>query len=242
MSLWGILLATWLAATVEWVEAFTVVLAVALTVGWRSALGAAASALAVLAVLTVVTGGALHIGMALPWLQGVIGIFLLLFGVRWLGKAVARGAGLKALHDEEKAFAETRDELMGEGGKGAWMIAFKGVLLEGLEVWLIVVALGTPAHRTLAAGTAAVVALLCVTALGVALHRPLRSIPENSMKFVVGSMITAFGTFWALEAAGYHWQLGDFSLLVLVGFYLLGGVGLTRVLGKRIPDVEGGMA
>lgn len=242
MSFWGVVIATWLAAAVEWVEAFTVVLAVALSIGWRAALGAAAAALGLLTVLTVVTGGALHAGLALPWLQGVIGVFLLLFGIRWLGKAIARGAGLKALHDEDKAFAKTQSKLAGDGARGAWLVAFKGVLLEGLEVWLIVVALGTPTHRTLIAAGAALVALLCVAALGLVLHQPLRRVPENTMKFVVGAMITAFGSFWTLESLGYHWPLGDASLPLLVGFYLVGGWLLTRVMRRDADGTVGGAA
>ncbi|AOV15894.1 hypothetical protein BJI67_01340 [Acidihalobacter aeolianus] len=241
MSFWGVVIATWLAATVEWVEAFTIVLAVALSIGWRSALGAAAAALLLLTAMTAVTGGALHAGLELPWLQGVIGVFLLLFGIRWLGKAIARGAGLKALHDEDKAFAKAQTKLAEDSPRGAWLVAFKAVLLEGLEVWLIVVALGAPTHRTLLAAAAAVVALLGVALLGLFIHRPLRRVPENTMKFVVGGMITAFGSFWTLESLGYAWPLGDASLLLLVAFYLGGGWLLTRLL-RRDPTAVGGAA
>lgn len=234
MSFWGVVIATWLAATVEWVEAFTIVLAVALSIGWRRALGAAISALILLSVVTLATGGALHSGLALPWLQSVIGVFLLLFGVRWLGKAVARSAGLKALHNEAQAFAKTRDKLNEDNPQGAWLLAFKAVLLEGLEVWLIVVTLGTSAHHIVEAASAALIALLGVAVMGLVIHRPLQRVPENTMKFVVGGMITAFGTFWTLESFGYHWPLGDGSLIALVGFYLAGGGLLTRIMRRRM--------
>ena len=124
---WGIFVATYLAATVEWVEAFTIVLAVSMSIGWPRATGAAATALLVLAAMTAATGGVLHLGLEMPWLQLVIGIFLLLFGLRWLAKAVARQAGLKAMHDEDEEFAETREALARGDRHAAWLIAFKAV-------------------------------------------------------------------------------------------------------------------
>src|SRR5882724_3978969 len=139
---WTVIIPAFLTAAVEWVEAFTIVLAVSLTIGWRAASTAALAALALLAAMTVATGGVLSVGMDIRWLQLVIGVFLLLFGIRWLAKAIARAAGLKALHDEEQEFAATRTKLASGERMAAWLIAFKGVLLEGLEVWLVVVALG----------------------------------------------------------------------------------------------------
>ena len=235
MSDWGIFLATFLASTVEWVEAFTIVLAVSLTIGWRGAGSAAVSALLVLAAMTAVTGGVLHLGLEMAWIQFTIGVFLLLFGVRWLAKAVARSAGLKSLHDEDAEFAETRHELERGDRHAAWVIAFKGVFLEGLEVWLIVVALGMKGHHPLVASGAALLAFLMVTALGLAIRTPLRQVPENAIKFVVGAMIVAFGTYWTLEGLGRAnaWPLGDWSLLILVAFYLLGGLAMAGVLKRR---------
>lgn len=239
MSDWGVFLATYLAASVEWVEAFTIVLAVSMSIGWGRALGAALTAMLLLAVMTIATGGALHLGMDMQWLQLVIGVFLLLFGVRWLAKAVARRAGLKALHDEDEEFAETRQQLEKGDRHAAWIIAFKGVLLEGLEVWLIVVALGMKSHHTVLASGAALLALAVVAAAGMAVRAPLRRVPENTIKFVVGAMIVAFGTFWTLEALADDaaWSLGDWSLLVLVAFYLVGGFALSIILKPR--QVEG---
>lgn len=235
MLQWTILIPSFLTAGVEWVEAFTIVLAVALSIGWAAATGAALTALAVLAVMTVVTGGVISLGVGIDWLQGVIGIFLLLFGVRWLAKAIARQAGLKALHDETEEFSHTRAQLKSGDWYGGWVIAFKGVLLEGLEVWLIVVALG--AHGGWAASiTGAIAALLVVLAAGLAIRAPLARVPENAIKFVVGVMIVSFGTFWTLEALGGSaaWPAGDWSLLILAAFYAIGGVVLVRVL-QRTP-------
>lgn len=223
------LVATFLGATVEWVEAYTIVLAVALSIGWRRAGSAALAALAVLALATWASHLALTLVHDLAALQLIIGLFLVLFGVRWLGKAIARGAGLKALHDEEAEFRELRHRHDITEVHAAWWIAFQGVLLEGLEVWLIVVALGVQTHHTMAAGIAAIAALLVVALAGLALHKPLSKVPENAIKFLVGSALLGFGTFWVLEAAGYRWPLADLALPLLIAFYLLGGLVLIRL-------------
>jgi uncharacterized membrane protein len=232
---WAVAVPTYLAASVEWVEAFTIVLAVSLTIGWPAACGAAAAALAVLVVLTLVTGGALSLGLGLAWLQLVIGVLLLLFGVRWLAKAIARQAGFIALHDEVSEFADTRARLARGDWWAAWSIAFKGVLLEGLEVWLIVVALGAHGAWT-SSGIAAIAALLVVALAGLAVRAPLARVPENAIKFMVGAMIVAFGTFWTLEALGGPgiWPDGDWTLLGLVMFYGAGGMLLASALRRRV--------
>ena len=224
----GALLATYCAATVEWVEAYTIVLAVALSIGWRRAIVAGLAALAVLALLTGFGSfGLTRIGN-LAVLQFVVGVFLVLFGVRWLGKAIARGAGLKMLHDEAAAFASLRARADIHEARAAWFIAFNGVLLEGLEVWLIVVALGVQTRHTLAAAAAACAALVVVVLAGLVVRKPLSQVPENTIKFTVGCGILSFGTFWVLQALGYAWPLGDASLLALFGFNLGGGYLLTR--------------
>jgi uncharacterized membrane protein len=231
---WTIVIPSFLAAGVEWVEAFTIVLAVSLSIGWPAAISAAGSALAALAAMTAATGGALRLGVSLHWLQLVIGIFLLLFGVRWLAKAVARQAGLKALHDEAEEFRETQAHLRNGDWYAGWTIAFKGVLLEGLEVWLIVVALGVAHGAWASSAGAAIAALLVVAAAGLLIRAPLARVPENAIKFGVGAMIISFGTFWTLEALGGPdvWPGGDWSLLALVIFYGLGGAAVAG-LPKR---------
>jgi uncharacterized membrane protein len=234
---WTIVTAAFLTAGVEWVEAFTIVLAVSLSIGWRAASGAALAALVTLAAITAATGGVLSLGLEVRWLQLAIGVFLLLFGVRWLAKAVARGAGLKALHDEAQTFAETREELGRGDWMASWLIAFKGVLLEGLEVWLIVAAFGLHGRAWASSGAGALAALIVVLIAGLAVRAPLTRVPENAIKFVVGSMITAFGTYWTFEAVGgaAAWQWGDWSLLALGAFYALGGLGLIGLIRRSRP-------
>lgn len=231
-----ILIATFLTASVEWVEAYTIILAVALSIGWRAALQAAGAALVALAVLTACGSFLLTRIHDLAILQFVVGVFLVLFGVRWLGKAVARGAGLKKLHDEDAEFAALRARQDINEHRAAWLIAFNGMLLEGLEVWLIVVALGVQTHHTAAAAGAALAALLAVAVAGAALRKPLARVPENAIKFTVGAGVLSFGSFWVLEALGYAWPLGDASLLVLFGFYILGGLILIRLYSTRTQE------
>ncbi len=237
---WAAFLPLFLTAGVEWVEAFTIVLAVSLTIGWAASLGAAAAGLGTLALLTVATGGALSAGLNVRAIQFVIGVFLLLFGVRWMAKAVARQAGLKALHDEDVEFRETRETISKGDWFAAWLVAYKGTLMEGLEVWLIVVAFSLRSGAWISNGIAAVVALLTVFAAGLSARAPLRRVPENAIKFIVGSMIVSFGTFWTLEAmAGEVWPLGDWSLVALEAFYLLGGQALVPLLrGRRAREVR----
>ena len=233
---WPAFFPLFLAAAVEWVEAFTIVLAVSLTIGWVASLGAALAGLATLAALTAFTGGALGLGVHLWGLQFVIGIFLLLFGVRWLAKAIARQAGLKSLHDEAQAFRETRTELRNADWFAAWLVAYKGVLLEGLEVWLIVVAFSLHGGAWTSNAVAALAALVVICLAGAAIRAPLRRVPENAIKFAVGAMIVSFGTFWTLESlAGAVWPLGDWSLLALAAFYLLGGQLLVPLMARRQP-------
>jgi uncharacterized membrane protein len=234
---WTIFSSSFLAAAVEWVEAYTIVLAVSLTIGWRAALGAVAAASATLIGLTAATGGALALGAGIDWIQLLIGVFLLLFGVRWLAKAIAREAGLTARHDEDEEFAATRAQLIAADGRAAWLVAYKGVLLEGLEVWLIVVALGIGGTGMMSSAGGAIAALIPVVLAGAYLRTPLRRVPENAIKFVVGAMIVAFGNFWLLEALGGPeiWPMGASALIGLVVFYILGGVLLIAALRPRQP-------
>jgi Ca2+/H+ antiporter, TMEM165/GDT1 family len=235
MTAGSIFLAAFLAAGVEWVEAFTIVLAVALSIGWRRAASAALAALALLAAMTAATGGLLDLWLDSAWLEGAIGVLLLLFGVRWLAKAIARHAGLLALHDEDAELAAATRELARADRHAAWLVAFKGVLLEGLEVCLIVATLGPKGGHTLAAGSAALAALGIVAAAGALVQAPLRRVPENAVKFAVGAMITAFGTFWTLEAmgGGGAWPWGEGSLPALAVFYLAGGLVVARHLRRH---------
>ncbi len=235
---WSIAVPSFLTALVEWVEAFTIVLAVSLSIGWRAAIGASLAGLATLAVLTLAAGRLLAEGVDIGWVQLVVGVFLLLFGVRWLAKAVARHAGLKALHDEALEFEQTRARLTGEWAAG-WAVAYKGVLLEGLEVWLVVVALGmktADGTGMVSSGGAAIAALLLTCAVGAAVRAPLQRVPENAIKFTVGAMIVAFGTYWTMEGIGGSevWPLSDWTLPILAAFYLATGLAVATAMRARV--------
>lgn len=223
---WGGASAIFLASAVEWVEAFTIVLAVALTIGWRRATSAAMAGLAVVAILVALTGAGLEAAQAdIAWIRAGIGIFLLLFGLRWYVKAIRRYSGRTALHDEAREFAETRLQLERAEGRAAWVVAFKGVLLEGLEVWLLVVALGRTLSYGAAAGSAAA-SLAVVIVAGLALRAPLTRVPENTLKYLVSCAILSFGSFWSIGGlAGEQavWPLGDVSLLLLFAAYAAAG-------------------
>jgi uncharacterized membrane protein len=236
---WGGATAIFLASAVEWVEAFTIVLAVALSIGWRRAMGAAAAALGVIAVLIAVTGVGLAAARAdVERLRAAIGVFLLLFGLRWYVKAIRRFAGRTALHDETREFAETREHLEKSEGRIAWAIAFKGVLLEGLEVWLLVVALGHTLSYAAAAGSA-VAALLVVIAAGFALKAPLTRVPENTLKYAVACALLSFGSFWSLGGlVGERvvWAFGDGTLLWLFAAYA--GAGRVIAWAARVPGAS----
>ena len=227
-------LATFLAASVEWVEALTIVLAVGMFKSWRIALLATAAALSVLALLVVVFGFAVTSHVSISLARTLVGVGLLLFGLGWLYKAILRSTGLKALHDEGEAFEEARAELMTHGH--AFGTAFGGVFLEGLEVVFIVVALGGLNSIT-AATTGAVVSLVVVVAAGVVVRHPLTRVPENTVKYAVGVMLTSFGTFFAGEGLGVEWWNGDVALLFLILGYAATTLIFVQYLRLR-PRVE----
>lgn len=205
----GLAASTLLASAVEFVEAFTIVLAMGLTRGWRSTLAGTASALVVLAGVAAVSGYALVSWFPESLLQLVVGSLLLVFGLQWLRKAILRSAGLKALHDEEETFrAETEAAQRAASRRRlgldsfGFVVSFKGVFLEGMEVIFIVITFGLNAHsmRTAVAGAAAGGALVLLA--GIAVHRPLARVPENTIKFAVGLLLSTFGTFWSVEGLG----------------------------------------
>lgn len=224
------------ACAVEAVEALTIVLAVGFTRGWRSTLAGVGAACAVLAAMVAALGPTLAT-LPIDVLRLAIGGLLLLFGLRWLRKAILRAAGLKALHNEREAFAHeleaaraterSREPL----DRYAFAVAFKGVLLEGVEVVFIVLTLGANQHHVTLAASAAVLAVVLVLAAGVATRAPLSRVPENTMKFAVGVMLTSFGLFWASEGGGASWPAGDAALLVIVPVVL--SVSLAAVWALR---------
>lgn len=246
--------AAFLGALVEVVEAFTIVLAVATIRGWRPAALGTLAALAVLGAIVLALGPLLG-AVPLHLLQLVIGVLLLLFGIGWLRKAALRAAGVIPLHDETAAFAaesagltaELRAQLGAERDPDArlhrrsldWIAgvaAFKAVLLEGLEVVFIVIAVGAGAGAgkdlLLEASLGALAACVLVLAVGAAIHRPLARVPENTLKFAVGVMLSAFGVFWTGEGLGIEWPGGDLALLVFAGMFLAAGLA-SAALARR---------
>lgn len=210
-----LVLASFLASTVEMVEALTIVLAAGVTRGWRSSFVGVAAALVVLAVIIALLGPALIL-IPIHVLQLVVGALLLIFGLQWLRKAILRASGYKALHDETAIFARQADaartsaQVVRAGLDWyAFTLCFKGVLLEGLEVAFIVVTFGATAHQVGLAAAGAAAALVLVVAVGLAVHQPLSRVPENTLKYVVGLMLATFGTFWSAEGAGVSWPGSD---------------------------------
>ena len=240
--IWPVMTAAFLASLVEAVEALTIVLAVAIFRGWRPAGLGALAGLAVLALIVVALGPLLGY-VPLSLLQFLIGVLLLLFGMRWLRKAILRAAGVIPLHDEATAFAtetaELREQARRNEARLDWVAAlatFKAVLLEGLEVVFIVIALGAGRGMLVPASAGAIAACLAVAAAGVVLHRPLSRVPENTLKFAVGIMLSAFGVFWTGEGLGVAWPGEDFAIVVFAVMFLAVS-GAAVVLARR-PRAE----
>ena len=219
--------AAFLASLVEVTEAYTIVLAVGLSRGWRSAWVGTGSALLVLA-LTVAVFGPLLSRIPLFALQLPIGLLLLLFGMGWLRKAILRAAGLIPLHDEAKIFEQEMTSLKGASGTavhaGGMLTAFQGVLLEGLEVIFIVIAVGVGRNLLVPASEGAALACILVLAAGAVVHKPLSRVPENTLKFAVGVMLSSFGVFWVGEALGVAWPGSDFALAYIAATFLAAGL------------------
>jgi uncharacterized membrane protein len=228
-----------LASAVEGVEALTIVLAVGLTRDWRSALtGAGIAALALAAVIAAL-GPALTL-IPIDDLRLVVGGLLLIFGLQWLRKAILRAAGFRALHDEDEAFVREAAEARAASGERragldwyAFTIAFKGVLLEGLEVAFIVLTFGSAQGSVPLAALGAGVAVVLVVAVGAFARAPLARVPENTLKFAVGVMLATFGTFWGAEGAGVEWPGDEASLPAVLAFVTLLALGLVSALRRR---------
>jgi uncharacterized membrane protein len=236
----GLSLSVFLACTVEAVEALTIVLAVGTTRSWSSAIGGVGAALVVLAGVVAGLGPALTT-LPLNALRVAVGGLLLVFGLQWLRKAILRAAGLKAKHDERETYeleaAAARAAAMQHSSFDGYSfaISFKGVLLEGLEVAFIVLTFGANQHRVDLAAAAAAVAVLLVVLAGFAAREPLARVPENTMKFAVGVMLSSFGMFWGAEGAGASWPGGEAALLAIVPCVLLAAVAMARWLARRTP-------
>lgn len=245
---WAVLTASFLASAVEFVEAFTIVLVAGVTINWRSSLLGAFAAVVTLALIIATLGVALVQLVPIDVLRLVVGVLLILFGLKWLKKAILRYSGLKALHDEEAIFEETRAAIRARGEQitprvepFGVALSYKAVLLEGLEVAFIVITFGSSAMSNTcssacgigSATIGAAIAGVLVILLGALVRAPLTKVPENTLKFVVGLMLTTFGTFWAGEGFGITWPFSDAFLFVLLAIYLLSSFILIAALGQH---------
>ncbi|MDQ1577974.1 MAG: hypothetical protein QOE21_661 [Microbacteriaceae bacterium] len=250
MNAGALFIATFLACLVEAVEATTIVLAAGTSRDWRSAFKGVRAGLAVLIVAVAIAGPAVTL-LPLGALRIVVGGLLLVFGLQWIRKAVLRASGRRPLHDETAIFAKqvakARSEAVESRGAVkdwyAFTLAFKGVVLEGLEVVFIVLTFGANASNVGLAALAALAAIVVVVILGAAVRGPLSRVPENTLKFIVGIMLTAFGVFWAGEGAGAVWPGSDLALLVLAPAIAVFSLLLVAVLRrKRDGGAEKAMA
>jgi uncharacterized membrane protein len=244
---WGLTIATFVACFVEMVEATTIVMAMGFTRSWRSALTGTVAALGVLAIVTAFAGYALTTWLPESALQLAIGGLLLIFGLQWLRKAILRSSGRKAVHDEDAIYREEVEAAKAAGqSKGsldmfAFMVSFKGVFLEGMEVVFIVITFGLNAKNIPAASIGAAAAVVTVLIIAIAARRPLSMINENMLKYGVGLMLASFGTYWAVEGVGIfraghgslNWPGADLSILaLLVAWFVLSRIFIAVL---RIP-------
>jgi uncharacterized membrane protein len=241
-------LSAFLASAVEMVEALTIVLAAGITRGWRSSLTGVGAATLVLAAVVGALGPALTL-VPLNTLRLVVGSLLLVFGLQWLRKAILRASGYKALHDETAAFARELEDARGaprEERAGldwyGFVLSFKGVFLEGLEVAFIVLTFGSTQGSIPLAAVGAGAAVVLVASVGVAVRAPLARVPENAMKFAVGVMLTTFGIFWTTEGVGAHWPGGDASLPGVLAFVVGSSFALVAMLRRRRLSLVGATA
>jgi Ca2+/H+ antiporter, TMEM165/GDT1 family len=240
---WSAVTAAFLASFVEVVEAFTIVLAVGSFQGWKPALIGTGAGLAVLAALVLALGPLLGL-VPIHLLQFIVGVLLLLFGMRWLRKAILRSAGIIALHDEEAAFAaETallQDEARRHGTRLDWiagLTAFKAVVLEGIEVVFVVIAVGAGRGLLWPASLGALAACAIVLLIGIVVHKPLSRIPENTLKFGVGVMLSAFGVYWTGEGLGIAWPGHDLAIVAFALIFLAVGLIVASALRSKAVEV-----
>jgi uncharacterized membrane protein len=241
---WALAGAVGVATIVEMVEALTIVMAMGMTRSWRSTLVGVGAALVALAAFTAAAGYALASWLPEAALQIVIGTLLLIFGLQWLRKAILRSSGRKALHDEAEIYEREVEEARRAGSTGAgldwfsFVVSFKGVFLEGVEVVFIVITFGLSADNMPVAITTAVIGVVVVTIVGIAVRGPLARVPENQLKYAVGLLLATFGTYWAAEGLGVvtddhgslDWPGGDLALLVILAVWLV----LSRLLVQRL--------
>jgi uncharacterized membrane protein len=236
----GLLVAVFLACAVEAVEAVTIVLAMGLSRGWRGTLAGAGAGLLLLAVIVAALGPAVA-ALPITALRLVVGGLLLIFGLQWLRKAILRASGHRAVHDEAAIFARETAAAAAAGGISgrvdpyAFTVAFKGVLLEGLEVVFIVLTFGGNQGRIGLAAVGGAAAVIVVLVAALTIRAPLSRVPENTIKYAVGTLLTSFGLFWATEGAGADWPGGDAALPFVIAFVL----GLSLVLVRALSRTRG---
>jgi uncharacterized membrane protein len=234
-----VIAASFLGTAVEFIEALTVVLAVGVVRGWKSSLSGMAVALLVLAAMVTLFGVPLMNLVNLAAFQLIIGILMLLFGMRWLRKAILRYSGLKALHLEDKAYVEELNRQRSHAKSNnamdwfGFVTSFNIVLLEGIEAVFIILTFGLAAHSLISSITGGIIGLVMVVVAGILLRKPLATIPENTMKFVVGLMLSGFGIFWVGEGIGVNWWHADVSIIVISLFLLLVSFFCVRLLSRK---------
>ena len=238
-------LAVFGACSVEAVEALTLVVAAGTSRSWRSAFEGAGTALVLLTALVAAIGVPIVRYVPIDTLRVIVGGLLLVLGLGWLKKAILRASGHKGLHDEDAIYANTVSKIAladtsvrPKRDAIAFTVAFKGVLLEGTEVVLIVLSLGASSHRLGLAAASAGAAALVVTAIGFAVARQLREVPENTLKLGVGVMLTSFGLFWVGEGAGVNWPGSDIAILVLIAIFLVITWGSIKVMQSLVPPED----
>jgi uncharacterized membrane protein len=235
----GLAISVFLACAVEAVEALTIVLAVGTTRSWSSAMSGVGAAMLTLAAIVAALGPALT-ALPIDLLRVLVGGLLLIFGLQWLRKAILRAAGLKTKHDELQTFTDETEAARAAGARRpgfdgyAFTISFKGVLLEGLEVVFIVLTFGANQHRIALAAGAAGLAVILVIAAGAAARAPLARVPENTLKFAVGVMLSSFGMFWGTEGAGARWPGGDAALLAIIPGVLLAAAAMAWTVRRAL--------
>lgn len=239
-------LPTFLASVVEFVEAFTIVLAIGLTRGWRAPLIGVVAAMATLGTLIAVFGSSLGSRVDQHLFELTIGVLLLLFGTRWLRKAILRSAGMIALHDEDLVYRRQLADLRARGERPArfdwigFVTSYKAMFLEGLEVAFIVITVGaTREGGTAAASVGAGAAFVVVAVLGAAVRAPLTRVPENLLKFTVGIMLCTFGVYWAAEGMQVEWAGGPWALLGLAAAFTAVSAGAVRALKPAASSTGG---
>jgi uncharacterized membrane protein len=230
--------AAFLGSAVESVEALTIVLAVGLTRGWRSPLYGTVVALIALAVLVLLFGQLIVTRVPELTLKLIIGTLIVLFGLRWLHKAILRSAGVIAMHDENKSYEDTVKELHGSPLRQDWVaftIALKGVFLEGMEVVFIVVAVGGTSGGLQIAVAGGLLAMIVIAIIGVVVRRPLAQVPENTLKYAVGVILASIGTFWAAEGMGATWPLDLVSVVGIAAVYFGASRVAVMMVRRRRP-------